>query len=306
MVRTQELLTSDAPVVAVLGCSFPAFFHAITPGQLVAGLKSLGFLEVHEGAYGARMIASSYREILSNAELPVISSHCPAVVDLIERHYPKLLPNLMGIVSPMIAMGRFIKTVLGADTNVVYISTCIAAKFEIQSAESAGAIDVVLTYQEIDKLLKSEKRSFQQFPVLEKYATELDALKSQISFATSESLPVQKPNTTTIQERMETYIRLLFNISMYIDIPKKKDFYGFEWKGNLRKEPFKIRDFYYEIAGVFYNLAVVYFNQAFGILRNGKQDELPIALKYLRTALWSFNESHKAVRKTSLNGTPVP
>jgi transcriptional regulator with PAS, ATPase and Fis domain/iron only hydrogenase large subunit-like protein len=155
MVRTQELLTSGAPVVAVLGCSFPAFFHAITPGQLVAGLKSLGFLEVHEGAYGARMIAGSYRKALNEAELPLISSHCPAVVDLIERHYPKLLPNLMGIVSPMIAMGRFIKGVLGEDTKVVYLSSCIAAKFEVQSAESAGAIDVVLTYQEIDKLFKS-------------------------------------------------------------------------------------------------------------------------------------------------------
>ncbi len=155
MVRTQELLTSGAPVVVVLGCSFPAFFHTMTPGQLVAGLKNLGFREVHEGAFGARMIAGSYHEALQNADRPLISSHCPAVVDLIERHYPKLLPNLMGIVSPMIAMGRFIKGVLGEETKVVYVSTCIAAKFEVHAAESAGAIDVVLTYQEIDKLFKS-------------------------------------------------------------------------------------------------------------------------------------------------------
>ena len=155
MVRTLELLASGSPVVAVLGCSFPAFFQSVTPGQLVASLKSLGFLEVHEGAYGARMIAGSCRTTLKEAELPMISSHCPAVVSLIERHYPQLLPNLMGIVSPMIAMGRFIKGILGEDTKVVYISTCIAAKFEKQSKESANAIDVVLTYQEIDKLFKS-------------------------------------------------------------------------------------------------------------------------------------------------------
>jgi len=155
MVRTQELLAAGTPVVAVLGCSFPAFFHTISAGQLVAGLKSLGFIEVHEGAYGARMIADSYRDTLKVADQPVISSHCPAVVDLIERHYPKLLPNLTGVVSPMIAMGRFIKSVLGEETKVVYISTCIAAKFEIQAEESANAIDVVLTYQEIDKLFKS-------------------------------------------------------------------------------------------------------------------------------------------------------
>ncbi|MBI2355290.1 MAG: sigma 54-interacting transcriptional regulator [Deltaproteobacteria bacterium] len=155
MVRTQELLTSGAPVVVVLGCSFPAYFHALSPGQLVAGLKSLGFREVHEGAHGARMIAAGYRQALGEADRPLLSSHCPAVVDLIERHYPGLLPNLIGTVSPMIAMGRFIKGVLGAETRVVYVSTCIAAKFEVQSDESANAIDVVLTYQEIDKLFKS-------------------------------------------------------------------------------------------------------------------------------------------------------
>jgi iron only hydrogenase large subunit-like protein len=154
MVRTQEMLASGAPVVAVLGCSFPAFFHALMPGQLVAALKSLGFCEVHEGAYGARMIADSYRSALQAGGKPLISSHCPAVVDLIERHYPKLVPNIIPVVSPMIAMGRFIKNVLGENTRVVYLSSCVAAKFEKQS-EVSGAIDVVLTYREIDKLLKN-------------------------------------------------------------------------------------------------------------------------------------------------------
>ncbi|MFA7405000.1 MAG: sigma 54-interacting transcriptional regulator [Pelobacteraceae bacterium] len=154
MARTQEMLASGSPVVAVLGSSFPAFFHALQPGQLVAALKSLGFSEVHEGAYGARMIASSYRDTIRSSDRPLISSHCPAVVDLIERHYPSLVPNIMPIVSPMIAMGRFVKSILGEETRVVYVSTCIASKFEIQS-EASGAIDVVLTYQEIDKLFKN-------------------------------------------------------------------------------------------------------------------------------------------------------
>jgi transcriptional regulator with PAS, ATPase and Fis domain/Fe-S-cluster-containing hydrogenase component 2 len=154
MVRTQEMLTSGAPVVAVLGSSYPAFFHTLLPGKLVAALKSLGFSEVHEGAYGASMIADSYRDSLHTSSQPLISSHCPAVVDLIERHYPALVPAIIPVVSPMIAMGRFIKKTLGAETRVVYVSTCIAAKFEIES-EASGAIDVVLTYQEIDKLLKN-------------------------------------------------------------------------------------------------------------------------------------------------------
>jgi transcriptional regulator with PAS, ATPase and Fis domain/iron only hydrogenase large subunit-like protein len=154
MVRTQEMLASGSPVVAVLGCSFPAFFRTLHSGQLVAALKSLGFCEVHEGAYGARMIAASYRNMIQSSSSPLISSHCPAVVDLIERHYPTLTTNIIPVVSPMVAMGRFIKNILGEQTRVVYVSTCIAAKFEIQG-DTSGAIDVVLTYQEIDKLFKN-------------------------------------------------------------------------------------------------------------------------------------------------------
>ncbi len=150
MVKAQELLASGEPVVAVLGCSFPAFFHTCTPGQLVSGLKSLGFREVHEGAYGARLIAPLYQKAIASTDRPLIASHCPAVVDLVERHYPKLLPNLLPTVSPMIAMGRFIKQTLGARTKVIYLSTCIAAKFEVQSPELQTAVDVVMTYGEID------------------------------------------------------------------------------------------------------------------------------------------------------------
>ncbi|MDD2852138.1 MAG: sigma 54-interacting transcriptional regulator [Desulfuromonadaceae bacterium] len=154
MVKTQEMLASGSPVVAVLGCSFPAFFYKLLPGQLVAALKSLGFCEVHEGAYGATMIADSYQSALKSSDRPLISSHCSAVVDLVERHYPSLVPNIMPIASPMVATGRFIKSVLGNEARVVYVSSCIAAKFEMQE-DASGAIDVVLTYQEIDKLFKN-------------------------------------------------------------------------------------------------------------------------------------------------------
>jgi len=100
------------------------------------------------------MIAGSYRDALRSSAQPLISSHCPAVVDLIERHYPSLVRNIIPVISPMIAMGRFIKGILGEDTRVVYVSSCIAAKFEIQG-EVSGAIDVVLTYQEIAKLFRN-------------------------------------------------------------------------------------------------------------------------------------------------------
>ncbi|WP_298273092.1 sigma 54-interacting transcriptional regulator [Geobacter sp.] len=152
---TEELLGSGGEVVAVLGSSFPTYFHNVKPGQLVGGLKRLGFGEVHEGAYGAELIAADYARITASGDRPHITSHCPAIVDLIERHYPKLLPYLVPVVTPMVAMGRFLKGILGPQSRVVYISSCIAAKFETQMQETRGAIDVVLTYRELDEIFRS-------------------------------------------------------------------------------------------------------------------------------------------------------
>ena len=151
---TEKLLASGAPVIAVLGCSFPAFFHYASPGQLSAGLKQLGFSEVHEGASGVELIAGGYIEAIRNSNLPLISSHCPAVVDLIERHYPQLIKNLVGVVTHMVAMGRYLKQTLGNHVKVVYISSCIAGKFEVQAEETRGAVDVLITYRELESIFK--------------------------------------------------------------------------------------------------------------------------------------------------------
>ncbi len=151
---TEIMLDGSQKVVAVLGCSFPSYFHYLQPEQLVSALKKLGFSEVHEGSAGAEMIGYSYAAAIEGATTPLISSHCPAVVDLIERHYPELIGRLTNVVSPMIAIGRYLKMVHGADMKVIYISSCVAAKFEIQSQEGSP-IDLVLTYKELDSIFKN-------------------------------------------------------------------------------------------------------------------------------------------------------
>jgi len=151
---TESLLDGPDKVIAVLGCSFPAYFHYLKPEQLVAALKKLGFAEVHEGSAGAEMIGGAYAEAIENSSNPLISSHCPAVVDLIERHYPELIDSLIRVVSPMIAIGTYLKTVHGPDLKVIYISSCVAGKFETQALETS-AVDLVLTYKELDSIFKA-------------------------------------------------------------------------------------------------------------------------------------------------------
>ena len=170
--ETERLLAGKDPVVAVLGCSYPAFFNDVRSGQLASGIKRLGFDEVHEGASGVELIRSEYGRLKEqDAGLPLISTHCPTIVDLIERHYPQLLRHLMNSVSPMVAIGRFIKARRGPKTRVVYISSCIAGKFEIEAEEVAGAIDVVLTYRELNAMLRDRGIDLTRLP-----ETHLDGL----------------------------------------------------------------------------------------------------------------------------------
>lgn len=151
----RRLLAADNPPIAILGCSHPAFYHDLSSGQLVTGLRRLGFTEVHEGAAGVDLLRDSYRNRLEKSPpYPLITTHCPTIVDLIERHYPQLLKNLIGIVSPMVAIGRFIKSRAAIDTPIVYISSCIAGKFEITAEQTDGAIDCVVSYQELSQMFK--------------------------------------------------------------------------------------------------------------------------------------------------------
>ncbi len=156
-VETRQLLASANKTIAVLGCAFPAFFNDISPGQLTTGLHRLGFDEVHEGSVGTEFLAQVYNDqVAQTTDKPLITTHCPTIVELIERHYPQMLKNLMPIVSPMIAIGRYLKTLNGADTKVVYISSCIAGKFEINTEQVAGAIDTVLTYKELSQMFNQQ------------------------------------------------------------------------------------------------------------------------------------------------------
>lgn len=156
--HTWELLAEDRPTIAILAPSFPAAFPDVRPLQVVSGLKQLGFSEIHEVAFGADLVGQEYTRIAKTGVMPVmISSPCPAVVSFIEKYYPELLLVLTPVVSPMVAMGRVIKEKYASNAHVVFIGPCIAKKQEKEDPKTNGVIDEVLTYDELDSMLKSKR-----------------------------------------------------------------------------------------------------------------------------------------------------
>lgn len=147
-------------VFAIVAPSFPASFPDVFK-KLPTALRKLGFSSVMETAFGADLISGIYaEEIKKNPEKTMISSACPAVYNYIENYYCELVPNLAKIVSPMIAIGRFLKKNFGEDIKIVFVGPCIAKKSEILNPAVEGIIDAVLTFEELKKLLIEYKIDF--------------------------------------------------------------------------------------------------------------------------------------------------
>ena len=145
-----QFLQEGGEVVAALAPSFPAAFHPLRPGQVVAAVRRLGFTRVVEVAFGADLVARRYRSLVAEAgHQPLLASPCPALVTYIEKFAPSLLPTLAPIVSPMIALGRALKARHWPDARIVFIGPCVAKKNEIRDPELTGAVDAVLTFTEL-------------------------------------------------------------------------------------------------------------------------------------------------------------
>ncbi|NUN09574.1 MAG: GHKL domain-containing protein [Ignavibacteriaceae bacterium] len=144
-----SLLSAQPDVYAIVAPSFAASFPA-DYRHIPASLKKLGFSQVIETAFGADLISTVYAQDFEKINgKPVISSSCPAVYNFIRKYHTELVDNIAPIVSPMVALGRYIKANFGEDKKVVFIGPCIAKKSEILDEETGGVIDAVLTFTEL-------------------------------------------------------------------------------------------------------------------------------------------------------------
>jgi iron only hydrogenase large subunit-like protein len=139
-------------VFAIVAPSFPASFPG-SYNKIPSALREAGFSKVCETAFGADLISPEYlKEIEKEGKQTIISSACPAVYNYIEMYFEKLVPKLAKIVSPMTAMGRYLKENYGNDIKVVFIGPCIAKKTEAKDRQVKGIIDAVLTFSELKEI----------------------------------------------------------------------------------------------------------------------------------------------------------
>ena len=141
-------------VYAMVAPSIASQFSYAKLGQVITGLKELGFYTVVEAALGADMVAQAEsRELAEKGFLT--SSCCPAFVQYIRSAFPNLLECVSHNPSPMAALAKYIKST-DEGAKVVFIGPCTAKKAEAQLAEVKPYVDAVMTFEELQALFDSK------------------------------------------------------------------------------------------------------------------------------------------------------
>ncbi len=138
---------------AVVAPSISSQFTYAKLGQVITGLKELGFHTVIEAALGADMVAQAESKELAEKGF-LTSSCCPAFVDFIDKNFPDLKQFVSHNLSPMATIAKYIKE-NEAPAKVVFIGPCTAKKMEVQKDGIKEYVDVAMTFEELQALFDS-------------------------------------------------------------------------------------------------------------------------------------------------------
>ena len=140
-------------IYAVVAPSISSQFTYAKLGQVVTGLRELGFHTVIEVALGADMVAQAESKELAEKGF-LTSSCCPAFVDFIHKNYPDLVQHISHNLAPMATIAKYIKEHEG-HSRIVFIGPCTAKKAEAKLDSVKPYVDAVMTFEELQALFDS-------------------------------------------------------------------------------------------------------------------------------------------------------
>jgi len=152
----------ESRVYAVVAPTISSQFTYAKLGQVVSGIKELGFHTVVEAALGADMVAAAESKELAEKGF-LTSSCCPAFVTFIKQSFPDLLPFVSHNLSPMAMISKYIKET-DEKAKIVFIGPCTSKKAEVQLDSVKPYVDVALTFEELQALFDSREIDISELP----------------------------------------------------------------------------------------------------------------------------------------------
>ena len=180
--KLEAFLESDSYLIASLAPSFVAAFPEVEPGQVIKALKLIGFDYIAETAEAAARVVKEFKAERKKMNNTLITSCCPSVVNLIEKHYPELLPQLASVLSPMMLQSAELKNKYERG-RVVFIGPCLAKIEESKNEKRRNyKPDIVITFEHLRLFL--EKRGI-KISELDSDQVDLSAARLTADYALS-------------------------------------------------------------------------------------------------------------------------
>ena len=154
--EAKHLLASKDRVIASLAPSFVSEFSTLRPGQLIGALKRLGFHGVSETALGAQLVSANISTSLKQDSGKIFfSTACPTAVSYIRKYLPSAAKHLTGLLSPLLAHCKMLRSAYGQGIGIVFFGPCIAKKSEAEMHPEL--LDVSLTFDDLKRWLEDAR-----------------------------------------------------------------------------------------------------------------------------------------------------
>ena len=181
-------LAETGEAAIVLSVESDVHFHPHASEQVVNACHEAGFRLVYRGVVGDELVAEEYRRVLADPGWgTMIRSTCPVVVERIRHDYPKLVPHLAPIKTPLTAEVSYLRAVNGDGLRIVYAGVCVAG--------ADADVDAVVTFKELEALFRrrgvdvsGQSRHFTRIPAVR---------QRHLSTAGGLPLPVLKEESQT-------------------------------------------------------------------------------------------------------------
>lgn len=138
-------------VYAIVAPAIASQFKHAKLGQVITGIKKLGFADVVEAALGADITLHKEAHEFKEKGL-MTTSCCPSFVMFIEKNFPELKQYVSSSVSPMVETAQLIKR-MEPTAKTIFIGPCTSKKLEFRLYKTQGAVDCVISFEELQAFL---------------------------------------------------------------------------------------------------------------------------------------------------------
>lgn len=149
----KQYIKNGEKVIWYIEPSFAGIYGKYS-SKIAKVLENFGLDYIQESIVGIDPVIEVYNNYANKEDDKCyMTSFCPSINNLTQKHHPELIDNLIPVVPSYICHSRLLKEKYGKKCKIVFIGPCIARKVDAYGEDS---IDAVLTFGELEKWIRDE------------------------------------------------------------------------------------------------------------------------------------------------------